>query len=194
MGFLNLRTVAALLLVAGTAACTGKVDRGETDGGATAPATPRTSTLTVAPEPMRTVPIGEAVRVSPVGKPGSELMLTLDEVDVVDACPGRAEPAQTPQQGYFVILEVTATLSSPDGSAVAPLGAENFALRDSQGLVQAISSTDASWACFEESELLPPFADTGGPVRGKVVLDSRTAEGYVTYRTDESWNWSWRFP
>lgn len=188
MGVLNRRAIAALLLAAITAACAGP-----TDGEATSTAAPLTPSVTVAPEPMRTVPLGEAVRGSPAGLPGAELTLTLEAVDVMETCPGRSEPVQTPERGYFVILEVTATLTSPDETAVAPLGAENFALRDSEGRAQAISSTDASWACFEDAELLPPFVDTSAPVSGKVVLDSRTAEGYVTYRTEELWKWSWSF-
>ncbi len=185
MGLLSRRALAAFLLAASVVSCSDSTDGTSSPGGLTP---------TASREPTRIVPLGEAVRVS-LAEARADLVLTLDAVEIAGTCPGRAAPVQSPQLGYFVILEVSASVQSPDRDLVVPLGAENFVLRDKEGREQAVTSTDASWACFEDAELLPPFVDTGGPVRGKVVLDSRTAEGFVTYRSAEPpWSWSWPFP
>lgn len=119
------------------------------------------------------------------------LELVLEDVEVATTCPGRATPTQAPAFGHFVILHVTAAFSG-DGS-YAPISAEMFSLATSEGAGQVVSSTDASWACLEDDELLPPFVDEGDSVTGRIVLDSRTDHGRVTYGPLEDSDWFWSF-
>lgn len=119
------------------------------------------------------------------------LELVLEDVEVAETCPGRAAPTQAPAFGHFVILQVTAAFSGDD--SYAPISAEIFSLATKEGASQIVSSTDASWACFEDDELLPPFVDDGASVTGRVVLDSRTEHGRITYGTTEDSDWFWSF-
>lgn len=156
------------------------------DSGTRASAPPTSSaTTTHAAEAVAT---GQPVEV--VLEDGT-LELVLEDVEVATTCPGRAAPTQAPAFGYFVILQVTAAFSG-DGS-YAPTSAEMYSLATSEGASQAVSTTDASWACFEDDELLPPFVDDGDTVTGRVVLDSRTDHGRVTYGPLEESDWFWSF-
>lgn len=132
--------------------------------------------------------IGQPVEVN-LG--GGTLELVLEDVEVATTCPGRAAPTQVPALGYFVILHVTALLKG--GHSYAPISAEAFSLSTSEGASQAVSSTEASWACFEDDELLPPFVDVGESVTGRLVLDSRTDHGRVAYGPPGEGDWFWRF-
>lgn len=126
------------------------------------------------------------------------LTLTVEDVSVVPTCPGRAAPVQKPSLGHFVVLDVTAALErvGPDSSGGRPyagLGAERFGLVAPDGTTQDVTSTEASWACFEPSELLPPFVDAGESVSGLVVLDSVSDHGAVTFAAGSEAGWEWEF-
>ena len=61
------------------------------------------------------------------------------------------------------------------GAAYAGLGAERFLIVGPDGAMQEVTATDASWACFEDIELLPAFIDVGETASGnRSVLDSRS--------------------
>lgn len=184
-----LRSVlAGAIAVAALAACATTPGTGSSS---TAPGTPDTATATQTPAP-RQVAVGEPIRVQL--DEGGSLVLVLEAIATAADCPGRGVPVQLPSQAFFVVLDLTASFE-PDGSLpadrqFAPTGAEVFRITGPDGVVQAISSTDASWACFEDPELLPPFMDSTNEVEGKVVLDSRTDHGTVTYGGSTGWYWS----
>lgn len=155
---------------------------------ATTPSTP-SSTTTSPPGVRAVVPLGEAVSVP---MEAGTLLLTVTAIDLTDTCPGRAAPTQQPEYRHFVVLDVTARFDGTEGHL--PLGADLFRVASPEGTVQAISTTDASWACFPDGELLPPFVDAGEEVSGRIVLDSLTAHGSVGFaRPSGDPQWWWDF-
>jgi hypothetical protein len=148
------------------------------------------------------VTVGDQVE-TPVNEGSAVVLsLTVDDIQVLESCPSRAAPTQSPTLGHFVVLAVTATLRAPetaledlppDEQTYAGLGAERFRIFDPAGTVQETTSTDASWACFEDSELLPAFVDVGQTVSGNVVLDSQSPHGTVVFSHDDSAGWEWTF-
>ncbi|WP_418605750.1 hypothetical protein [Georgenia sp. SUBG003] len=125
--------------------------------------------------------------------------ISVDSATVSATCPGRGIDV-SPANGHFVVLDVTASLSA-DVAAGAdrgqdvfmPLVAETFDIVGPGGAVQGSTVTDASWACFDDDELLPPFLEPGRTVTGKVVLDSVSDSGVVVYAPDGEAGWEWEF-
>lgn len=132
--------------------------------------------------------MGDEVRI-PIGDSGGTLVLVLEAITTAQECPGRAAARQVPSQSVFVVLDLRAAVEGSPEAPFAPTGAEMFRVSGPDGLVQAISSTEESWACFEDADLLPPFVDAGSTASGKVVLDSRTDHGAVTYGATAAWSW-----
>lgn len=164
--------------------------------GTTPPSTAlSTASSTAQPSPARNdlVPLGDTVSIPVEAGTGTgTLHLTVSAIEMTDSCPGRAGPTQQPEFRHFVVLDVTARFEADDG--YLPLGADSFRLASPEGRVQAISTTDASWACFPDAELLPPFVDAGDEVSGRIVLDSLTAHGSVGFaRPGEDPQWWWNF-
>lgn len=169
-----------------------------TSGSVTASASVTTSGL-VTPSPSATgsspsapLPTAAGVgdRVS-VAVDGGRLELVLERLEVATSCPGRAAPTQAPALGHFVILHLTVTYAG--AGDYAAVGAEQFSLLTEQGVRQQVSSTDASWACFEDDQLLPAFVDDGATVAGIVVLDSRSEHGRVQYGSAGEGEWFWAY-
>jgi len=158
----------------------------------TAPST-ASSTAQPPPDGSGEVPLGDTLSIPVEAGTGTgTLNLTVVAIEVTDTCPGRAAPTQQPEFRHFVILEVTAQFDGSEG--YLPLGADLFRVASPEGAVQAISTTDASWACFPDAELLPPFVDAGDEVSGRIVLDSLTAHGSVGFaRPGEDPQWWWDF-
>jgi hypothetical protein len=149
--------------------------------------TPAPATTSVSATPGRRVALGE-----PVSLGGdAALTLTVAEVSVLDSCPGRAVPTQRPELGYFVVLEVTAVAEEGADEPVA-LPPVAFQLADAGGALQQVSTTEASWSCFEDADLVPAFVPPGEPVRGKLVLDSASPHGQIRYGLgDEAVVWEY---
>ncbi|GAA3509728.1 hypothetical protein [Georgenia daeguensis] len=162
---LRAAVVAGVLLLAACSTTTAPPSAGGTPAG---PAT------TSGAAPGRPVALGEPVS---LGGDGA-LTLTVREVSVLDSCPGRAVPTQTPELGYFVVLEVTAVAGAHEP---VPLPPGAFQLTDAGGTPQQVSTTEASWSCFEDADLVPPFVPPGDPVRGKLVLDSAAPHGLIRH-------------
>lgn len=126
--------------------------------------------------------------------------ISIDAARVTATCPGRGVDV-SPANGHFLVLEVTATLSEeaataadPGQDVYMPLVAETFDIIGPGGAPQETTVTDASWACFEGDELLPPFLEPGTTVSGKVVLDAANDSGRVVYAPDGAAGWEWEFP
>ncbi|WP_418607689.1 hypothetical protein [Georgenia sp. SUBG003] len=142
------------------------------------------------------------------GAGGAVLSLTVGSLEATASCTARgvqAEPVET-----FVILDVTASLTTPDAAAApggqAPpveagtpgdvytaLTPDIFGITAPDGRAQKIVATDASWACLDDAALLPPFVDLGETVSGKVVLDSASTHGTVVYAPEGTTGWKWEF-
>lgn len=137
------------------------------------------------------IPPGEAVEAV---IDGGTVRFTLLSISVATSCPGRAAPTQLPANGYFVVMDLSASFEpSGSGEGYAPVGADVFRVAGPDGEAQPVSSTDASWACFGVDRLLPAFVDVSAPQTGIVVLDSRTEHGSVVYLHAEDSDWSWEF-
>lgn len=134
-----------------------------------------------APDHEKPLEIGESASLAS-GTDGV-LTLTVQEISVLDTCPGRGVPDQQPELEHFVVLDVTVVTSETDEPIAIPPGA--FQLADGNGVLQRVSTTEASWSCFEDAELLPAFVPAGEPVTGKVVLDAASAHGQVRYAAGE---------
>lgn len=145
------------------------------------------------PSTAAVVHSGETVEVD---VDGGTLQLVLDSAEVLTSCPGRGIPTQVPFFDYFLVLDLQATLitdPATPGASYAPLGAEMFRVRATDGSFQPIISTEASWECLESAQLLPAFVDNGETVSGKVVLDVATEHGSVSYEALVPVDWHWTF-
>jgi hypothetical protein len=125
--------------------------------------------------------------------------ISVDAARLSATCPGRGVDV-SPANGHFLVLDVTASLSpdaadgaDPGQDVFMPLVAEAFDVVGPGGAVQETTVTDASWACFDDDELLPPFLEPGGTVSGKVVLDSASDSGVVVYAPGGEAGWEWEF-
>jgi hypothetical protein len=145
-----------------------------------AAADPATTATGAAAE--RPVALGESVSLTL--EDGGSLTLTVEEISVLESCPGRATPIQEPELGHFVVLEVAAVAEAGAPETV-PLQAGAFQLADETGAPQRVSTTDASWSCFDDADLVPAFVPPGEPVHGKIVLDSASPHGSVLYPLGE---------
>lgn len=149
------------------------------------------------------VATSEGPAVSPLGAPvalaaadGREVFVTVESVDVAATCPGRSEPTLRAELGFFVVLDVAVRVAETPMSTTAdalPISAEDFAVVDADGTRQPISSTQTSWACFEDSELLEPFVAAGVTAQGNVVLDSRSRHGVVILELPGVGTAAWAF-
>lgn len=176
----RLRAVRGAVVAAATAAT---LVAGCSPGPASGPAVSPTGTSSSepvatappAPDEGRPVALGEPVTL-PSGAEGT-LTLTVRDISVQASCPGRGVPTQQPELGHFVVLDVTVVAEGTDQPVHLPPGV--FQLADGSGTLQQVSTTDASWSCFEDAELLPAFVPAGDPVTGKVVLDAAAPHGQV---------------
>lgn len=144
---------------------------------------------------VRQVEIGETVEATGPGGAPTVIRFTVRSIDVLTACPGRAEPSQQPEYEAFVVLELTASLEAvgsaqADDDAIVRLGADVFQTVSPGGDVHGATASAAAWACFEPSALLPPFVGVGESVGGLLVLDAASARGSVVY-APAGWAWTY---
>lgn len=196
MGGQAVRTVLISALwavaLASLAGCTGPGSGDGPDGDATTTPSP------TAEGPAPVAP-GEEVTTA---IDGYALRFAVDSVTVTGTCPGRGTPEQVPSHEVFVVLDVRAALEGTDppgtdastrGEVVVPLGAEVFRIAAPDGTVQEVTSTDASWACYDAADLAPPFVGPGEEAAGLVVLDSESGHGAVIFAPAGEPGWEWVF-
>jgi hypothetical protein len=176
--------------------------------GPSAPAVDDVATQAPAGAGVTSIEVSEAGRVrkelgEPAGltEPGASSALfeiTVSDVSVMTTCPGR-EVAPRPVRGYFVVIDLTARMADEGRSATAgdeglfmPLVADAFGVVAADGSVVATPS-EASWSCFEDVELAPPFVGAGESASGKVVLDSAVSAGTLVYTPGGNLGWEWAF-
>lgn len=166
-----------------------------------------TAQVDAAGEQVETNDLGDVVK-----DPGEEAQLVdadtgtvvfdiaVDQVRVLPDCPGRTDETITPENGHFVVFDVTAAMASStsdladngDQDVFMPLLAEAFQVLDADGEV-AGGGTAASWLCFEPDELLQAFVGPGEDASGLVVLDSAVEHGAIRYAPDNQVGWTWEF-
>ena len=122
--------------------------------------------------------------------------LTVEDVEFLTECPGRDGSTRTPENGSFVVLDVSATLDAayaerPEagGDPFMPLTAEMFQLTDTDGAGLA-SHSETAWFCFDR-ELVRSFLDPGTSAEGLIVLDGPADAAHVVFDPDATGGWSW---
>lgn len=142
--------------------------------------------------------LGEAAGLSIAGSEVASFEFSVNDIAVVTSCPGRGVDV-APTLGYFVVIQISAAVRADLGAGLGggeelfmPLVAEAFDVVDADGTPRALP-TEASWACFDDAVLAPPFVGAGEAASGKVVLDSAVASGTLVYAPGDAAGWEWQF-
>ncbi|MFB0835489.1 hypothetical protein ACX8Z9_10420 [Arthrobacter halodurans] len=141
--------------------------------------------------------IGEKAEL--VGGDGTaHFTLSVARIRTATACPSRAGGTAQPENGMFLILDVTASLSDDVPRAAGgedpymPLVADAFHIDGADGTEEG-TATEAAWGCFEDEDLAPAFLSPGDTAAGKVVLDTAHRHGKVVYDPEDNGGWSWDY-
>ncbi|MBB5791766.1 hypothetical protein [Jiangella mangrovi] len=124
---------------------------------------------------------------------------TVDAIEVSAEC--TEDYADVPQNGHFIVITITATVlpgfADPSaGISSMPFGPGEFGLVDANGITVNDPAPINTYGCLAESELIPDEVGEGETATGKVVLDSPTEHGVLTYQpwfTGGSEGWEWEF-
>ncbi len=140
--------------------------------------------------------LGEPAGLALAGSRSAPFQLTLNAIEVVTSCPGRGVTL-APERGYFVVIDLVASVDNDITDATGrdlfmPLVADSFGILGPDGTAQA-TPTEASWGCYEDDQLAPPFVGAGEVAAGKVVLDSAVPAGALVYTPGGSTGWEWSF-
>lgn len=167
------------------------------DVAASAPSDTGVTSIERAPSGNLRKDLGEPAGLTLAGSDMAYFEITVNDITVLTDCPGRGLDV-TPEYGYFVVVDVTATMSAdvagvvPGGPGLfMPVTADAFDVVGS-GAVGDPTLTDASWACFDAAELAAPFVGVGETVDGLVVLDSAVPAGTLVYAPAGT-GWEWQF-
>jgi len=141
--------------------------------------------------------LGEPAGLTLAGSERAFFEITIRSIAVTTSCPGRGVSV-APMNGYFVVIDVAASM--PDDAPAAalsdadlfmPLAADAFHVVGPDGSERTDTLTEASWACFPDEELAPPFVGAGEVAEGKVVLDSAVNRGTLVYApAGPGWEWA----
>ncbi|MGP9490247.1 hypothetical protein CIK76_13205 [Glutamicibacter sp. BW80] len=144
--------------------------------------------------------LGEAGKLTVAGETQPSFEITVHSVEVLDSCILRGYGERiTPENGAFLLLEVSASLAASAAEAVAeeialmPLDASVFGT--SPGANRAVSydtDTIAAYSC-EVDGALDIAVGAGDQVRGKLVLDVPDASGQVIYDPEKTGGWTWNY-
>ncbi len=140
--------------------------------------------------------LGEPAGLAPEGSRSASFQITLDSIEVLTGCPGRGVTL-APENGYFVVIDLAASVDfdvveTTGADVFMPLVADSFGVLGPDGAPQA-APTEASWGCYEDDQLAPPFVGAGESAAGKVVLDSAVPAGTLVYTPGGSTGWEWSF-
>ena len=139
--------------------------------------------------------VGEPAGLVTAGAERASFQITVEDITVRQTCPGRGV-ALAPERGYFVIIEIEASVAadaSPGGRDLfMPVVADSFDVVGTDGTSLA-GPSEASWGCYEDDELAAPFVGSGETTAGLVVLDSAVAQGRLVYAPGGSSGWEWSF-
>ncbi|MGP9650501.1 hypothetical protein ACT3TP_08450 [Glutamicibacter sp. AOP38-B1-38] len=144
--------------------------------------------------------LGEAGKLTVEGQTQPSFEITVHSAEVLDSCILRGYGERiTPENGAFLLIEVSASLASSAAEAVAeeialmPLDASVFGT--SPGANRAVSydvDTIAAYSC-EVNGALDIAVGAGDQVRGKLVLDVPDASGQVVYDPEKTGGWTWNY-
>ncbi|WP_086826715.1 hypothetical protein [Allokutzneria sp. NRRL B-24872] len=126
----------------------------------------------------------------------SQVKFTLDAIQVDAKC--SAKYASRSENGHLVVLSWTIQTSADMEPAMGGMfNPHSFAVVGQDGLTEANVATAATYSCLKDSEQLP-VGDlaAGSKYVGKLVLDTRSTSGVITFRPtglDTSGGWEWPF-
>lgn len=192
--------VAAAVLGTGAAAALGADDPAGPPPGVAAQAPQGTgvSAVDVAASGNVTKEFGEPAGLTAAEGDRAYFEITVRGVRAITDCVGRGVHLP-PENGYFVVVDLTASVRGDVGLVLdgasemfMPLTADAFEIVSDDGLVHVETQTDAAWACFDDSDLSPPFVGAGETASGLVVLDSPVPSGTLVYAPGGR-GWEWRF-
>lgn len=142
--------------------------------------------------------LGEPAGLTLAGSERAFFEITVRAITVTTSCPGRGVSV-APLNGYFVVVEIAASMpddaraaAGSDADLFMPLAADAFRVVGPDGVERTDTLTEASWACFPDEELAPPFVGSGEAAAGKVVLDSAVDQGTLVYAPAGP-GWEWNF-
>ncbi len=134
---------------------------------------------------------------------GTEVFtVEVESVTAHETCPARVGDRElTSLNGAFLYVGVRAELRETVEQSVdaapeelfLPLVTEAFTVTGPDGTVHDVVSSEMSWGCLTDDELLPPVINPGQTLEGIVVLDAPVTEGTVNYDPDRTGGWSWAF-
>ncbi|MGP5598928.1 hypothetical protein ACTXOJ_07955 [Glutamicibacter arilaitensis] len=144
--------------------------------------------------------LGEAGKLTVEGEKKPTFEITVSKVQKLKSCTLRGFGDEiTPENGTFLLLDVTATLDASASKAVdeelaiMPLDASVFGVSPGQNRnVDYGVSTVASYSCDLENAL-DVAVGAGNTVKGQVMLDSPYSSGQVVYDPQESGGWTWAY-
>ena len=144
--------------------------------------------------------LGEAGVLTVDGEQKPTFEVTVHSVTVHKDCTLRGfRQSITPENGSFLLLDVSATLASEANTMVAeehaimPLDASAFGAAAGQN--QDVSyglDTTAAFSC-ELDNPLDIAVGGGSAVRGQVMLDSPYSSGQVVYDPQRTGGWTWAY-
>lgn len=134
-----------------------------------------------------------------LGAPGGEpsVSFVINSITVDEPC--TTEFATPPENGHFVILDVSVKteptlaeseipqfyMGSGDWKAIAPNGTTS----------NANAGTGPSYSCLTEAETLPQVFGPAEQATGKIVLDVENPEGTLIFKTPAAISgWEWGYP
>lgn len=144
--------------------------------------------------------LGEAGKLTVEGETQPTFEVTVHSVSVQQDCTLRGfGETITPENGTFLLLDVSATLTSKADSmvdeewAIMPLDSSAFGAAAGQN--QDVSyglDTTAAFSC-ELDNPLDIAVGAGTTVRGQVMLDSPYGSGQVVYDPERTGGWTWAY-
>jgi hypothetical protein len=178
-----------------------------------------TETASPTPSPATTTPTGEAVPpesgdvirqgtqatevgeavgavVSSDGVPSVELVV--DDLAVDGEC--TSPSAVPPERGHMLVASLTMSTSTElvDVTLTPTIDVSrlDFRIVGPDGLVEADNGTMPAYACFAESDAMPPEVGPGQSVAGKIAFDTEHTSGVLVYRpwwVEPAGGWEWQF-
>ena len=145
--------------------------------------------------------LGEPGKLTVDGEDKPSFEITVNSVTAMDSCQLRGEESETitPENGHFLLLDITAWLDESADEAVD----EDIALMPLDASVFAVSSganqkpdynvnTIAAYSCAYDN-VLDVAVGAGSKVSGQLMIDSPYATGQVIYDPERTGGWTWDY-
>lgn len=144
--------------------------------------------------------LGEAGKLTVDGQKKPSFEITVHSVKTLDSCTLRGFGEEiTPENGYFLLVDVSASLAASAAKAVdeeialMPLDASVFGVSTGENQKVAYQlDTIASYSC-EVENAVDIAVGAGDEVRGMLMLDAPYDSGQIVYDPEKSGGWTWGY-